>query len=63
MSLTVLYPLVGLENTVIAMVMFDVDSTLCGVSFEGFFCLDGFVTASGSVYVDITKARIVINED
>ena len=44
-------------------VMFHVDSTLCGVSFEGFFGLYGFVTASGSVYVHITKARIMINED
>ena len=42
--LTVLYPLVGLENTVITVVMFHVDSTLCGVSFEGFFGLYGFIT-------------------
>ena len=32
MSLTVLYPLVGLENTVITVVMFHIDSTLCGIS-------------------------------
>ena len=57
-----LYPFVTLENTVVAMIMFHIYSTLGSECFESFFRFDSFVSASGFVYMYITEARIMVNE-